>query len=125
MPGGTGERRPGGGHVDPADELAVEPVGADQPPQRIGGGLRRAIRCRRVTGTEPRIAAVLGIHRVDASDGDQQEPDAQPDRGHQEHQADNGLATAGQGEAQAKTDHGAAPVSVLTFPSRTMTSRSA
>jgi len=36
-----------------------------------------------------------------------------------------GFAAAAEGEAQAETNHWTTPVSVLTFPSRTMTSRSA
>ena len=68
---------------------------------------------------------VLRVDRVDRGQRGQQQADAQPDGDGQDHQADNGLPAAADRQAQPEADHGVAPVSELTWPSRTTTSRSA
>jgi hypothetical protein len=71
------------------------------------------------------VTAVLRVDRVGRGQRGQQQADAEPDGDGQDHQAGNGLAAAADRQAQTEADHGATPVSELTLPSRTITSRSA
>ena len=57
--------------------------------------------------------------------GGQQQADAEADRDGQDDQPGDGLAAAADRQPQPEGDHGSNPVSVLTLPSLTMTSRSA
>ena len=63
--------------------------------------------------------------RVGRGHGGQQQADAEADRDGQDDQPGDGLAAAAEHQPQPEPDHGSAPVSVLTLPSRTTTSRSA
>ena len=74
---------------------------------------------------EPCVAVVPGGDRVGRGHGGQQQADAEADRDGQDEEPDDGLAAAAEHQPQSEGDHGLAPVSVLTLPSLTTTSRSA
>ena len=78
-----------------------------------------------VAETARRQAGAISRRQLLAGHGGQQQPDARSDRGGQDGQPEDGLATAADGQAQAEANHSVTGVSEVTRPSLTMTSRSA
>ena len=71
----------GGGNVHAVDRLVAELVDAEQPPQPVGGRAARQRRRRLRRGVEPRATVGLGAQSVDTGQGEQQQTDAEGNRG--------------------------------------------
>jgi hypothetical protein len=69
----------------------------------------RLVGLRAARSVQPRVPVVLRIHRVDAGHGDQQQADAEADRDREDHQPDEGLLPATDGQPQAQPEHLPAP----------------
>ena len=115
----------GRGDIDSVDLRRTELVERDHPPQRIRLGLVDA-RANVVRGGEqPRAADVLGVKGVRTSQRDEEQRDAQRNRGGGNRESHHGFPPVRQTEAEAEPDHDTMRSAEVTRPSRTMISRSA
>ena len=119
--------RTGRGQIHPADPLAVEVVGPQQPPQRINRGRSGRRRCLRagIARLQPGVARVLGVECVDAAQRGQQQPHTDRHGHCDQREAGDRFLAARDGEPQTEPNHPATLTAAATRPSRTMISRSA